>query len=251
MIMGAAKLHFDQDILRAREIMDHADALPDGLLKSDLLRSAWMMGVGACDAFFCDAYADVVSRTLRAKELQATMTIPDRLGDLKVPVVALLDGAGGWRWRMAARALIENENVLSLEKIKKLLNLFCREQHKLMTEGAIEAWLLHPHAKQRMFGVARNNYMNANAAQKNALKTAAMKRLNARMEEIFQRRHDCIHNCDRPRMALQYISTVRVEKALQDIQFVVERSCESLRTEFPEFLRSRGCSGVTRNTVGA
>lgn len=28
-----------------------------------------MMAVGACDAYFSDAYADLISRTLRAKEL--------------------------------------------------------------------------------------------------------------------------------------------------------------------------------------
>ena len=64
-----------------------------------------MMAVGASDAYFCDAYADLIARTLQAKQLQPTVTIPDRLSKLKVPVIAVIRQAeGGWRWRMAALA---------------------------------------------------------------------------------------------------------------------------------------------------
>ena len=36
------------------------------------------MAVGACDAYFADAYADLISRAIRAKELQTAIDIPDR-----------------------------------------------------------------------------------------------------------------------------------------------------------------------------
>ena len=44
--------HFNQDVARARAIVTHADPLPrtnaaEQMLRSDLLRSAWMFAVGA------------------------------------------------------------------------------------------------------------------------------------------------------------------------------------------------------------
>ena len=64
-----ALLHFEEDVARARAIVAHADPLPqttepERLLRSDLFRSAWMFAVGALDAYFCDAYTDVVAATI-------------------------------------------------------------------------------------------------------------------------------------------------------------------------------------------
>lgn len=252
MILETAKRHFDEDMARATAALDHARAMPAGTLKDDVLRLAWMMAVGASDAFFCDAYADVLSRTLRAKTIQPNGEIPDRLGNLKVPVVAILrDGGDGWRWRMAARELIEDDNVLSLDKVKKLLNLFFRDGHKLMTEETVESWITHADGRQRLLGTTRGPYNRLAVADKNRAKKAALKRLEERMDEVFQRRHDCIHNCDRPKVAPQGITEASAEKAMQDVRFVVERCCEATRAEFPEYLRARRFNAVTRNRVGA
>ena len=61
-----ALAHFGEDVARARAIVAHADPLPaatpaEQMLRSDLLRSAWMFSVGALDAYFCDAYTDMVA----------------------------------------------------------------------------------------------------------------------------------------------------------------------------------------------
>jgi hypothetical protein len=61
--------HFQEDIARTRAIVAHADPLPQAtpaaqLLRSDLLRSAWMFTVGALDAYFCDAYTDIVAASI-------------------------------------------------------------------------------------------------------------------------------------------------------------------------------------------
>jgi hypothetical protein len=88
-----------------------------------------MMAVGASDAYFCDAYGDLLARALRAKSIQPGVQIPDRLNNLKVPVITVLSGTHeGWRWRMAARELIEKENVLALKKIRELFNHFLSEE---------------------------------------------------------------------------------------------------------------------------
>jgi hypothetical protein len=65
--------HFQEDIGRARAIVGHAVDAPQGdaaarLLRSDLLRSAWMFAVGALDAYFCDAYTDLIAATAISKE---------------------------------------------------------------------------------------------------------------------------------------------------------------------------------------
>jgi hypothetical protein len=97
-ILDTAKRHFDDDMQRARALLDHALRIRQVTLRGDVLRASWMMAVGACDAFFSDAYADIITRALRAMEIEPSVSIPDRLNNLKVPVIAVLRRArGGWR----------------------------------------------------------------------------------------------------------------------------------------------------------
>ncbi len=249
-MLATAITHFNADIDRARSLRTHAIALPAGVLQSDVLRAAWMMAVGACDAYFSDAYADLVSRAIRAKELQPAIAIPDRLNNLKLPVTALLRPAnGGWRWRMAARELIESENVLSLKKIRDLFNQFCRPTHKLINKSTLAPWITHPTAKKRLFGFSSAQYTAATTNQQSKLREDGMEHFEAHYDGIFQRRHDCIHNCDRPKQALQTIGAPEVLKRIEDVEYLV-RMCHSvLLTEFPEYLKGLGFNGATRAQV--
>jgi hypothetical protein len=82
--------HFNQDIARARTIAAHAEPLPRGtaakqLLRSDLLRSAWMFAVGALDAYFCDAYTDLVAATIISKSRQPAIALPPKVVRLPAP----------------------------------------------------------------------------------------------------------------------------------------------------------------------
>lgn len=258
MILVTAKLHFDQDISRSRELLAHANAMPartapERALRDDVLRAAWMMAVGACDAYFSDAYADLLSRVLRAKELQPAVAIPDRLSNLKVPAIAMLRRTprAGWRWRMVARELIEDENVLSLDKIRQLFKRFFRDGNQLLVQRTIGPWITHPSARQRLFGVTATRYRSMTTARQRAARQKALGRFEQRFEKIFQRRHDCIHNCDRPKMAIQSISTTKVAKCIQDIELLVNRCTDAFRGELPQYLANLGFSGATRNRVGA
>lgn len=249
-MLDTAKAHFNQDLVRARALCTHALGLPAGVLRDDVLRAAWMMGVGACDAYFSDAYADLISRALRAKDIQPAIAIPDRLNNLKVPVTAVLRQAhGGWRWRMAARELIESENVLSLERIKTLFNHFFRREHKLLNQDTIENWILHGKAKSRMFGLTATEYRAKTDADKAKARSEALGKFGELFDSIFQRRHDCIHNCDRPKVALQPIEATAVEKRLYDIEFLVDRCNEAFLAEFPIYLQDLGFTASTRNQV--
>lgn len=247
-ILETAKQHFDQDIVRANNLLAHARGLDAGEVCDDILRLVWMMAVGASDAYFSDAYADLVARTLKAKDIQPGVSLPDRLNNLKVPVIAVIRDSPSWRWRMAARELIEDENVLSIEKIKKLFNHFFRDSHKLFNKNSIEPWILHADAKQRHFGITKTAYRAL--AQKGTARESALEHFSKRIDDIFQRRHDCIHNCDRPKVALQNITDSSAEKALQDIGFLVTRCHDALVAEFSEYLRTLGFNGATRNRVG-
>ena len=88
--------HFNDDIARARSIAEHAGSLPavaDGrkLLRSDLLRSAWMFAVGALDAYFCDAYSDIVASSIICKSRHPPMLLPEFYYDIKFPVRAIIE----------------------------------------------------------------------------------------------------------------------------------------------------------------
>lgn len=249
-MLVTARNHFRHDIARARALSTHSAGLPPGELADDLLRAAWMFAVGACDAYFSDAFGDLVSRALRAKDLQPAIVIPDRLNNLKVPVIAVLrQASGGWRWRMAARELIENENVLSLDKIRTLFNHFFRKSHRLVHRATIESWILHPNARSRLFGITGAQYKAKSAVGRGVACAAALEHFEEHFGMIFQRRHDCIHNCDRPRVALQAIAATTATKRIDDIEFLVERCHEAFTSEFPEYLRRLGFNGATRNQV--
>jgi hypothetical protein len=128
---ATALQHFDADIARARAILAHADPLPrtnaaEQLLRSDLLRSAWMFAVGAMDAYFCDAYTDVVAATASSKSRQPAITLPEWAYDIRIPIRAVLEeyDYANWRWRMAARKMMEREHVISLSAFKHSLISF-------------------------------------------------------------------------------------------------------------------------------
>jgi len=199
MIIVTALSHFDEDIRRSKAILSHAKNQHDGELKDDLARSSWMMAVGALDAYFCDAYGDLIARTLRAKQLQSSGLLPPKLKTLKVPALVVLDNNDnkGWMWRMVARDLIEKDNVLSIEKIKNLFSVFFRDGEKIFAANSspLENWISHKKSKVRLFGITSAKFRKITAKKDIAeQKKKSLEHLEKRFEKIFQRRHDCIHN---------------------------------------------------------
>ncbi len=244
--------HIQEDISRTRAIINHADPMPQTnaseiLLRSDMLRSAWMFAIGALDAYFCDAYTDLVAATIISKDRHPAMNLPEFFLDIKVPVRTVLEDYAvnaNWRWRMAARRMMDRENVLSLEEIRSLFNKFFREDHKLFGD-VLEDWILHPDAKKRVFGVTRSAYNAMTPAEKNTARKEAKRQMYERFGDLIQRRHDCIHNCDRPKMAPQALTLGgTVLKVVQDVEFLVNLCNEHINSEFREFLNATGCPGA-------
>ena len=61
---------------------------------------------------------------------------------------------------------------------------------------------------------------------------------------IFQRRHDCIHNCDRPKIAPQALALGgTVLKVIEDVDFLVLRCDEHINSEFRAFLAGVSARG--------
>lgn len=249
--------HFTEDIARAKTILAHADPLPqttsaEKLLRSDLLRSAWMFAVGALDAYFCDAYTDIIAATASSKSRQPTIMLPAWVYEIKFPLRAILEEYDNenWRWRMASRKMMERENVINLKTVQDLFNKFFRKGQKFFRDK-LDAWMSRPDAKIRLFGISQADYLVGTPQEKHTAREAAIDQFEERFRTIFQRRHDCIHNCDRPRRSPQPLErSSTVFKVIQDIEFLVNRCDEHINAEFREFLVGVGCSAVTIAQAG-
>lgn len=254
---ATALQHFNDDIARAKAIITHAHLLPhatpaEKLLRSDLLRSAWMFSVGALDAYFCDAYTDIIAATANSKSRQPAITLPEWVYEVKFPLRAILERYDNenWRWRMASRKMMERENVVSLKAIQDLFNKFFRPGQRFFRDQ-FDAWMSHPDAKTRLFGVSQTDYLAKAPQDKHTAREAAIEQFVERFRTIFQRRHDCIHNCDRPRMSPQPLERGgTVLKVIQDVEFLVNRCDEHINAEFREFLARSGCSAATIAQAG-
>lgn len=254
---ATALKHFRENIARARAVVAHAGPLPrttatERLLRSDLLRSAWMFAVGALDAYFCDAYTDLVAATASSKSRQPSVVLPEWMYDLKVPIRAVLEEYDNtnWRWRMAARKMMERENVTSLAAVRTLFNKFFRKGQKLFRD-LFDAWIVRPDATIRLFSLTAAEFAALSGADKHQARENANDQFEERFQEIFQRRHDCIHNCDRPKTAPQPLDKAStVLKVIQDIELLVTRCDEHIATEFRQFLLDVGCNPATIAQAG-
>lgn len=254
---ATALQHFEEDIARARAIVVHADSVAittptEKLLRSDLLRSAWMFAVGALDAYFCDAYTDIIAATASSKCRQPTITLPEWVYEIKFPLRAILQeyDKENWRWRVAARKMMERENVISLASIQKLFNKFFRKGHRFFRDQ-FDFWMVRSDARIRLFGISQSDYLMLASHDKHIAQEAAIRQFEERFRTIFQRRHDCIHNCDRPRTAPQPLTGGgKVLKVIQDIEFLVYRCDEHINSEFRTFLADVGCNQATIAQAG-
>lgn len=243
---------FREDIARAQALVDHATPLPvasDGnrLLRDDVLRSGWMFAVGAMDAYFCDAYADVIAATLICKAREPLVALPEFVLKIQVPVATILEAypaRPNWKWRMAARAILEEENALQIETIRKWFNPFFDKSAKVFFE-VVPAWLAIAPAPDRLFGTTNAVFSGLTGKTRADAHTAARDAFQSRLTEMVQRRHDCIHACDRPGNSPQPIAGPgTVGNVIRDITFVVEQFNTHLDTEFRRWLACGGVPGA-------
>lgn len=254
-----AMRHFREDLARAEALVTHGDPLPHNtpgalLIREDILRSGWMFAVGAMDAYFCDAYSDLIAATLLCKVRQNGVHLPKHLDELKVPVSTVLDARphrDNWKWRIASRRLMARENILDLAEVQKHFNTFCRNGHKFF-DGVLVNWVAACPAPKTIFGVDAAAFATAGGAALHTLRATAKASLIKRFNEvIIQRRHDCIHNCDRPKVRPQRLPIAgTVRGIIRDIRFLVEQFDQHISAEFRLFLQGLGFSNPTIVQVG-
>ncbi len=211
--------HFDDDIARAwgmHTLAVNTDPT-DAPLAADVGRVAVGFGVGAMDAYLCDAFTDTLARCLKSCR-QNGHAPPTGYGKLELPIGPLLtDYAARHNWglRMAARALMERDNLLQLARLKDLFNPALPTGNKLWNDLAQDYVDLD---RKRLTGIVKSDY----AALTGQAKAHGPKKVSAavleRMGEIVQRRHDVVHNCDRPKTAKQQLSLSKAKKMLTDIE---------------------------------
>jgi hypothetical protein len=245
--------HFSQDIARATALVDHADALPDGtaaerLLRSDIFRTGWMFATGALDAYLCDAYTWVVGGTLIAKDINPAIELPAKLMDISLPVAAYLEHyqiRDRWRWRMAARRMMDERNMLNLGAVEATFRPFLPNGQKIYHDVVV-AWVTAAAAKERIFGITPAAFGALTPQQKNGRRQFFIDAMRARFDDVIvQRRHDCIHNCDRPRVAPQRLDRAgTVKNVIRDVSFFGERFNTHLDIQFRIFLRGLGFSAA-------
>lgn len=169
-------------------------------------------GVGALDAYLCDAFTDTLARCLKSCRRHGHAP-PSGYSKLELPIGPLMTDYAvrhNWGLRMAARALMERDNLLQLGRLKDLLNPALPLGHKLWDDLAQEFVDLD---RKRLTGIRKSTYASfageAKAKGPRKVSAAVLKR----MGEIVQRRHDVVHNCDRPKTAKQRMS---VPKSAED-----------------------------------
>jgi hypothetical protein len=251
---ATALQHFNQDIARARGLVEHGATVPHGtqaerLLQSDIYRSGWMFAAGALDAYLCDAYTWVVGGTLIAKDRQPVIPLPDRLMEISLPVTAYLGNhgtRGRWRWRMAARRMMDDRNMLNLGAVETAFRPFLPNGQRLYQDIVVD-WVAAAPAKERMFGITSPTFVALSPQQRNGRRHDFIDAMRDRFdEEIFQRRHDCIHNCDRPRTAPQRLDRAgTVRNVIRDIEFFAGRFDDHLNIHFRAFLQGLGFNAAT------
>ena len=152
---------------------------------------------------------------------------------------------------MSARELVEKENVLSFAQIRGLFNQFFPNKQGLLSRDRVLGWITDPLAQHRHFGLSAVQLAAVPAATLAETKEKALAHFETKFITIFQRRHDCIHCCDRPKSAVQTINFLAVRKKLEDVEFLVNRCHAELCARFGLYLADLGFSGATRSQVMA
>lgn len=220
-----ARNHFNEDILRSEALAVHAASLPaatPGLLVTDLNRQAVASAVGAMDAYLCDAYVDLLTGAL-SRARAGTAPLPDGYRTERLPagpLLAVYNARPNWGLRMAARGLMDRDNMLQTTRIKGMFNPALEANHKLWV-GLMPTYL--GLARKRLTGartLAEVMALGGNHRKKAI--AAAQSAMMERIGDIVQRRHDIVHNCDRPKQAITAITPTQAKWMVADIRSFVE-----------------------------
>jgi hypothetical protein len=220
-----ARKHFDQDLQRVGSMLALALGQPAGseLLVGDLRRQAVAMAVGALDAYLCDAYADVLTRTLRACREGTLANLPAGYYKTLLPAGPLLAKQylrENWGLRMAARKVIERDNMLRTSRLADMFNPGLAPSAKLWEPALLDKYVAL--RRRRMTKHVAKELAALKGKDREKAYRRVEGRLRSRVDAIIQRRHDIVHNCDRPKQAPQKMSHELADRMVEDIKAFVE-----------------------------
>jgi len=218
-----ARRHFDDDIMRAWAMHDLArETVAENIpLADDVGRVSVAFGVGALDAYLCDAFVDTLARCLKSCRRNGHAP-PTGYQRLELPIGPLMTDypiRSNWGLRMAARALMEKDNLLQLGRLKDLFNPALPAGRQLWPDLAPQFVALN---RKRLTGFRRNEYSALTGQDKSKGPKRVSSNVMKRIGEIVQRRHDVVHNCDRPKSAKQRLSLGQAKAMLIDVHDFVK-----------------------------
>lgn len=221
---NTARHHFDEDIQRAEALHGHADGLP-GRLATDTRSAAIAMAVGAMDAYLCDAYVDCLTSVLRAYRNGAwSGDLPAFYFNQQLPAGEVLDTSRAsrpqWGIRMAARRVMEKDNMLSITRVKDHFNPILPTGEKIWADFLPRLLAL---GYKRLTGPRTQAEIDAlQGDQKNAAVNKAISTVMQRLGGIIQIRHDWVHNCGRPKVAITAYTSGEAAARLADVRAFVD-----------------------------
>lgn len=218
--------HFDDDIGRVESLValanGRAPVVRSGMRRDDIRLAAVAMAVGAMDAYFCDAYVDCLAKRLQGFKV-GRLDLPPGYAKRSLPTGLLVRPPHtlrpNWSLRMAARTVMERENVLDLDKVRELFNPVLPDGKKLW-ESAM-APLIDRNWK-RLTGTTRSAYSALSPTQQANARKAVAASVKRRIGDTIQIRHDWIHNCGRPKNAVRPLTPDQASARIREIRLLVE-----------------------------
>lgn len=149
-------------------------------------------------------------------------SLPTGYAKLAIPAGPLLSSyksRPNWGLRMSARAMMEKDNLLQLARIKELLNPALPASQKLWLDLAPTFIALDC---KRLTGVRAATYNALGPHDRAEARKKASAAVLRRLGVIVQRRHDVVHNCDRPKNAPQPMKPGSAKNVLTDLKSFVD-----------------------------
>lgn len=223
-----AKTHFDDDISRAFTLHVHAQTLQlagdVSQFPKDIRGAAVALAVGAMDAYFCDKFVDCLTKALQAYAAGTWPgPFPPAFRQQHLPAGEVLDASRihrpKWGIRMAAKAVMERNNMYSLSRVDGVFNGILPVGQKL--------WLgIVP----QLLAVGRRRFTKYLAADMAGLtgkpllgrQREVIATVKSRIGITVQFRHDWIHNCARPKGTIVNYTDGEARAAMNEIKSLVD-----------------------------
>lgn len=222
------KNHFDADIARAFALHAKAKALQIAgdttQLPEDIRGAGVAMAVGAMDAYFCDKYVDCLTKALQSYSAKTWVgSFPSAFRQQLLPAGEVLDASRThrpkWGIRMAAKAVMEKDNMYSLSRLDDVFNGILPAGHKLWLGIVPQLAAL---GRRRFTKYITSDLAALTGKPLQDARKAVVNSVKKRIGITVQFRHDWIHNCARPKGAIVNYTEGEAKAAMNEIKSLVD-----------------------------